>query len=49
MLPMVSSQRRPMRFMDTTNKVSPGASRESRECHARRLLVPEVPETLTYR
>ena len=45
MFPMVSSQRRPMRSMDTTTKVSPCPSRESRECQARRLLVPEVPET----
>ena len=37
---MVSSQRRPVRSMDTTTKVSPRANRESREGQARRLLVP---------
>ena len=47
MLPMVSRQRRPMRSMDTTTKVSPGAIRKSRECQPRRLLVPEVPEPQT--
>ena len=47
MLPMVSSQRLPMRSMDTTNKVSPWVSREFSECQPRRLLVPQVPETPT--
>ena len=39
---MVSSQRRPMRSMDTTTKVSPWPSRESSEYQPFRLLVPEV-------
>ncbi len=45
-LPMVSSQRRPMRSMDTTTKVSPGANQESSECQPRRLLVPEYADIL---
>ena len=40
MLPMVSSQRRPIRSMDTTTRVSPCPSWESRECQPRRLFVP---------
>ena len=49
MLLMVSGQRRPMRSMATTTRVSPPARRASRRCHPRRSWVPVEPETPTSR